>query len=250
MKKLNWQVLLGFGLVFCSALIYFVHFLVFGDAHHIWIYLVGDIAFVPVEVLLVTLIIHRLLSHREKKSMLEKMNMVIGAFFSEAGIPLLKMFAALDPDSEKIVSRLKVKKEWSDAEFRKAARLIKKGTYSVSLDTDSAGDLKTVKEFLETKRQFLLRLLQNPNLLEHDSFTDLLWAVFHLAEELSHRSDPGSLPMADYAHISGDIERAYKKMIAEWLDYMEHLHAHYPYLFSLAVRTNPFDPEAVPEIPE
>jgi len=31
----------------------------------------------------------------------------------------------------------------------------------------------------------LLGLLGNPNLLEHDSFTDLLWAVFHLMEELS-----------------------------------------------------------------
>ena len=39
------------------------------------------------------------------------------------------------------------------------------------------------------KRDFLLRLLENPNLLEHDSFANLLLAVFHLTEELAQRRD-------------------------------------------------------------
>ncbi len=47
--------------------------------------MVGDIAFVPIEVLMVTLIIHRLLTEREKRAMLKKMNMVIGAFFQRSG---------------------------------------------------------------------------------------------------------------------------------------------------------------------
>ena len=33
-------------------------------------------------------------------------------------------------------------------------------------------------------------------------------------------------------------------LIAEWLAYMRHLKKNYPYLFSLALRTNPFDPQA------
>ena len=77
MKRFGWQILLGLALVFLSAVIYFVHYLVFRDAHHIFIYLLGDVAFVPVEVLIVTLIIHRLLSIYEKKAVLKKMNMVI-----------------------------------------------------------------------------------------------------------------------------------------------------------------------------
>jgi hypothetical protein len=55
MKHLRWQVLLGLALVALSTLFYFIHFLIFRDAHHIFIYMVGDIAFVPVEVLLVSL---------------------------------------------------------------------------------------------------------------------------------------------------------------------------------------------------
>jgi hypothetical protein len=37
-------------------------------------------------------------------------------------------------------------------------------------------------------------------------------------------------------------------MIGEWLDYMKHLKDNYSFLFSLAVRTNPFDPQASAEI--
>jgi hypothetical protein len=98
------------------------------------------------------------------------------------------------------------------------------------------------------KKQFLLSLLGNPNLLEHEAFTELLWAVFHLAEELGNRRDVSSLPQSDYDHLIGDIKRVYVLLGAEWLSYMRHLQENYPYLFSLAVRTNPFNPAARAEI--
>jgi len=86
--------------------------------------------------------------------------------------------------------------------------------------------------------------LENPNLLEHESFTELLRAVFHLAEELANRNDVWQLPMSDKEHLAGDIKRAYVLLVAEWLDYMKYLKDNYPYLFALAMRTNPFDQEA------
>jgi len=97
---------------------------------------------------------------------------------------------------------------------------------------------------LAGKRAFLLQLLENSNLLEHEIFTELLWAVFHLTEEFTMREDFTQMTMADGAHLAGDIKRAYVILIAEWLAYMKHLKNDYPYLFSLAVRTNPFDPNA------
>ena len=44
------------------------------------------------------------------------------------------------------------------------------------------------------------------------------------------------------------MQRGYVLLIQEWLAYMAHLKTRYPYLFSLALRTNPFDPFATPEI--
>lgn len=110
------------------------------------------------------------------------------------------------------------------------------------------GNLKELRNFLSGKRDFLLRLLENPNLLEHESFTELLWAVSHLTEELTARGDVKKLSNADYAHFSGDIKRAYPVLICEWLEDMRHLKDEYPYLFSFALRTNPFDPNAKTEI--
>ena len=102
MKRFNWQILLGIFLLALSILFYFLHYLMFKDSHHIFIYLVGDVAFVFIEVLLVTLIIHRVLQAREKKARLEKLNMVIGAFFSEVGAMLLRMLSEGDPKIERI----------------------------------------------------------------------------------------------------------------------------------------------------
>jgi hypothetical protein len=109
-------------------------------------------------------------------------------------------------------------------------------------------DLTILKTLLLDKKEFMLRILENSNLLEHEQFTDLLWAVLHLTEELSARKTLTGLPEADYKHLSGDMQRAYATLVSEWLNYMTHLREFYPYLFSLAVRTNPFDPQAVAEI--
>ncbi|MBN1884163.1 MAG: hypothetical protein JW876_01405 [Candidatus Krumholzibacteriota bacterium] len=135
MRRIPWQYRLGAALVALSAAIYAAHWLLFRDAHHIFVFLVEDIAFVPVEVLLVTLIIHRLLAARERCATMNKMNMVIGAFFSDPG-------------------------------------------------------------------------------------TDLL------------------------AILAGDATRAYRALALQWTGYLGHLRDGYPYLFSLAVRLNPFDPAA------
>lgn len=245
MKRTNWLIFLAVALVVLSTLIYLLHFAVFRDAHHIFIYLIGDIAFVPVEVLLVTVIIHQLLSHREKRALLKKLNMVIGAFFNEVGTDLLKKLIVLDEDFDEVRQNLLLQNEWTRRDFLQAGKRMAEYDYSIEVKPDALDDLRA---FLLAKREFSLRLLENPNLLEHESFTDLLWAVTHLTEELAHRDDVYGLAAADYEHLAGDIRRAYVRTIGEWLKYMEHLQRTYPYLFSLAVRTNPFDPAASPEI--
>jgi hypothetical protein len=237
--------LLGLVLIALSALFYFIHYLIFRDAHHIFIYMLGDIAFVPIEVLLVTLIIHRLLSKREKRSMLQKMNMVIGTFYSEIGTNLLRYFARFDSETDSIRKDLIVSDKWSNKKFSAAGRRFRELSYNID---SQRGDLEDLQGFLLEKRGFMLRLLENPNLLEHDSFTELLWAITHLAEELSFRINLKKLSDNDYEHLSGDMKRVYGLLISEWLGYMKHLKNAYPYLFSLAIRTNPFDPEARPEI--
>jgi hypothetical protein len=245
MKRLTWQVILGIFLVLSSSILYLIHFVIFRDAHHIFLYLIGDIAFVPIEVLLVTLVLHHLLSAREKRAKLEKLNMIVGAFFSEIGIKLLTLFSDFDPKLEEIRKNLIVSQSWSDPQFADVHRRLRKYDYHVDIQMN---DLQNLKSLLIGERDFLLRLLENPNLLEHETFTQLLWGIFHLLEELVQREDFSSLPKEDYEHLANDIKRAYVLLSQQWLDYMKHLKGNYPYLFSLAMRTNPFDQNASPII--
>ena len=241
MKYLNWRVVLGLSLVAVSTLFYFLHYAIFRDSHHIFIYLIGDIAFVPVEVLLVTLIIHSLLSSREKRIMLEKLNMIIGSFFSAVGTQLLEFFSDFDPKLDEIRNNLIITTDLSERQYDEISRRLKSYDYTVDIN---APHLEELRRFLAGKNDFLLRLLENPNLLEHESFTELLRAVFHLTEELIGREDLRDLPGTDKEHLRGDVSRAYVLLVSEWLDYMRHLRNNYPYLFSLAMRKNPFDQNA------
>ena len=243
MKHFSWQIFLGLTLIVLSVAFYFLHYSIFKDSHHIFIYLIGDVAFVFIEVLLVTLIIHQVLSMREKRNRLEKLNMVVGAFFSEVGTRLLAYFSDFDPKLDKIRKELVVTNDWSGQEFSKASKRLKNYDYGVEIQKVEVEDLA---RFLSDKRDFLLRLLENPNLLEHESFTELLRAVFHMAEELATREDLSQLPDTDYEHLGLDMKRAYILLVHQWLDYMKHLKDNYPYLFSLAMRANPFDLDASP----
>jgi hypothetical protein len=241
MNRFRWQIILGASLVVVSVLLYIVQIMLFHNPRDTFFYLLQDIAFIPIQVLLVTLILNQLLNMREKLAMMNKMNMVIGTFFSETGIGLIKSFAAFDRNAERLRSELLVNNEWSDQQFAAVVKRI--GLFEYQVDHTNS-DLPALKTLLMSKRDFLLNLLENPNLLEHETFTDLLWAVFHLTEELAVREDLRNLTPADGNHIAGDIRRAYTILIIEWLAYMKHLKQDYPYLFSFAVRTNPFDPHA------
>jgi len=246
MKRIfNWQVIIGLSLIFLSASVYYIHYLIFKDARHIFTYLIGDIAFAFFELFLVTLVIHGLLDYRDKKAMLKKLNMVIGAFYSEVGTELMRFFSKFDQSSYEIADKLIVDNKWPDKEFAIMQKMVKA---HVSIIECKPGDIENLKSFLINKRQFLLALLENPNLLEHESFTNLLWAVFHLTEELASRKGLKTLSDADLQHLKGDIKRAYSIIISEWLSYMSHLKNDYPYLFSMAMRTNPFDPNAEVEL--
>lgn len=243
MKQKKWEIYLGLGLGVVSLTTYYIQNLIFHDIRLILSDLLLQIAFLPIYILLSTIVIDSLLSRREKGQRIKKLNMVIGAFFSESGIELLQSFTKFDRTSEE-TARLILLDDWPQKVERMKKWLGKDGFQMNS----RTGELEGLKMLLMAKRDFLLRMLENPNLLEHESFTDLLWAVFHLIEELASRADLNHLDDADYDHFTGDIERAYRLLIFEWLTYMIHLKDDYPFLFSYAARTNPFDPEARAEI--
>jgi hypothetical protein len=187
-----------------------------------------------------------MLLKRERQERMKKINMVLGVFYSEIGNHLLSLFSSYDPEIESLSQHLLVKAGWTAREFRELQRLISQHNFTVDM---TRVNLVALHDLLAGRRNFLVRLLENPVLIEHEAFAETLLAIFHLTEELSYRPDLCHTTEADGKHLSGDISRAYQSLLNRWLYYMENLEEHYPYLFSLALRINPFDPKASPVLP-
>lgn len=228
-------------MLMASVIIYVADYYIAGNSRDILLGFLGNFAFLPIYVLFVTLMIERVLREREREALRQKLNMVIGVFFSEVGTALITDTLSFIREPGELTERLQFSPHWTDKDFN-LAKVFLEG-HEIQMDS-SKGDLLALKSFLVDRKGFMLGLLENPNLLEHDEFTDLLWAVFHLIQELEARKSLSGLPKADMEHLSGDIRRAYNYLLREWVVYMQHLKRDYPYLFSLAVRTNPMNPEA------
>jgi hypothetical protein len=241
MKKTSWQVIAAICLLTLSAIFYFIDYLITGSANHIAVSLLDNIAFGFVYIFLTAVIVDSLITNNEKRGRMEKLNMVIGVFFNEVGTSLLSYLAKLDTKLDTMSGDIMVTAKWTDREFADAGKRLLQYKYKLKIEPSGLEELRT---FITGERDFLLRLLENPILLDHETFTELLLAVFHMADEFANRQDFSTLPENDRKHLVIDIERAYNLATREWLVYMKYLKSNYPYLLSLAVRKNPFDGKA------
>lgn len=186
-----------------------------------------------------------MLLKRDSRERARKVNMVMGVFFSEIGNKLLGLFASYDGGVGGLQKHLLITPSWNEEDFQGAHDNLARHHFAVEIDRV---DLAGLCELLAGKRDFLVRLLENPVLIEQETFSETLLAIFHLAEELAYRPEFSHTPEADAKHLAGDIRRAYQFLVGSWLDYMGNQKEHYPYLFSLALRVNPFDKTASPVV--
>jgi hypothetical protein len=172
--------------------------------------------------------------------------MIIGVFFTEVGNQLLHIFTQYDPQIGRIRQDCLINQDCSETDFTHLKTQLQQ--HECTIDPKSM-DLEMLSGFLMEKGDLLLRQIENPDLIEHESFTELLWAVVHLRDELMSRQSLLNLPKADLEHLANDAKRAYGALVKRWVDYLQHLKRSYPYLFSLALRTNPFseNPTAILE---
>lgn len=208
----------------------------FHDAKTTVFYMLQDLAFVPISVLLVSLIINRLLNIMEMRKKLKKINVIISTFFIESGTEMLLEFSKFNKNHLSCCDILKINDitNKKDSEIKK---LINDCRFEMYADPEK---LQSLAKLMADNKTFMINMLENSNLLEHDSFTDMIWAVFHVGDELRSRDRFSSLSEDDITHISSDILRAYTAMISEWVNYLKYLHKEYPFLYALAIKKNPF----------
>jgi len=178
------------------------------------------------------------LNRRDKQSRNQKLNMVRGLFMSELGRELIRECISNDNSIGEVSGKLYISNKWDDKSYNAAFEVLKKHSYHVN---HKSIDFKRIRDLLYEKKEFIIRLLENPAVQEHERFTDLLRSSFHLYEEYAYRFDIESdLEEEDYEHLAGDINRIYVNLLMEWVAYMKYIQLDYPYLFTHACKINPF----------
>lgn len=241
MKRLHFNQIIMFILIFLFFGFFALQQIIFHDIKEAAFLFFQDMMFLPLEILLVTFILDKILRSREKQEKLDHMNIVVSAFYSELGTDVLRSLNKYISNSNDARTFLDMTPEWENKDFDKAAKAVKDIPFDVNTCVNMLAEIKLL---LLNEKMYMLQMFNNPNLLEHDTFTNMLWALYHLSDELENRDELIGLPETDIKHLSGDIVRAYTLLIYEWIFYMKHLKNKYPYLWSLAVRKNPFNEDA------
>lgn len=242
----KWKIKFSILMIILIIIIYGSNYLVLGDGEHIISYVWTHLGFIPVDILVVAFILDEIIERKEKEAMLEKLDMLMSTFFSEIGNDLISQLSKANKYKTK-TENLKSIKNWDDKDYENKLKELKNTTIDFQADIAPENReefLNNLSKLLANKREFIINLINNPNLLEKEEFTGLINAILHLDEELEHRKDLNLVTDADFAHLNGDMHRVYNKLIHEWVYYLRYLNKHYPYMIALIIRTNPFDEDA------
>jgi len=223
-------------LTISSVVIYFIQYLIFHRVEDTFFYMFQDLAFIPIQVAIVTIVINRFLNIMEKRKKVKKVNVIISTFFVEVGTSIMAAMSVFNRHHNNFCETIDIK-ELSRNKKNYIKKLVTELKYDIYADPDK---LERLASIMAENKAYMLRMLENSNLLEHDSFTDMLWSVFHVADELQSRGNLKDLDKGDIDHLSNDLLRAYSAMVLEWINYITYLHDEYPFLYASAIKNNPF----------
>lgn len=225
-------------LLLLSFFIYYLQIYIFNNTEQTLFYLFQDLAFLPISVILISYVLQKYSKNKEKEENFKKLQIVVSAFYSELGTTLIRKISVFDKNLTLFKEKVDLRNEIDSNEKKTKLNQIIKFDYDMDIEIS---DLEDLKSFLTSKKTYITRMFENPNMLEHSRFLEMLWAVFHILDELENREDLNKLPLNDKKHLDNDLKRAYPLLIIEWLEYMYYLNKEYPYLYSLAIRKSPFE---------
>ncbi len=239
--RISFELKLAILLVISAVVFYIFNYFLFHDLNFIERYLLAQLGFLPISVLLVTLVLNKLMVRREKMERIEKLNIVIGTFFAEIGKDLLRYLSKYDENVKDIAWELMHIENFEEKDFKNFKEKVLARECHINLEKMN---LLELHKFLMEHKEFAINLLDNPAIIEHETFTDLLWNVLHVTEELRRVSNFRKLSAEDYKDLKGDIEKLYRLLIYEWVNYVQYLRRRHPHIFVYEVKTNPLIPHS------
>ena len=207
---------------------FLVHYLIFGQLENTIYYSLMSLCFIPINILAVTLVFETIMEKHSKNERMNKLNMLVGLFFSDFGFTLLTLIAA----SDKKIKSLNL--DFNDLES--CSDILKAHSHQIDFQKINYTQLK---KLIVDSREILSSLISNENILEHEIFADLLMSLMHLRDEILFVQHM-ELTKEEALHLEGDIIRVYKNLSLQWINYLSHLKQFYPYQYKSSIKFNPF----------
>lgn len=228
MKKIRYYFVISFILIALSSIMFFIHYLIFGQALNTAYYSLMNLCFIPINSLVVTIMLEKLIDYRAKKDRIEKINMLVGIFFTEVGGKLMHLIIDSDKDAKNYITNFE--------DLNKIKKCLYEYNYKVDMNYI---DLCAIKNILVEHNNLFVTLISNESILQHQIFTDLLMSVIHLRDEIIFMEKDKESGF-NTNHLENDVIRVYKNISIQWISYLEYLSKSYPFLYNNAIRVNPF----------
>lgn len=155
-----------------SVTMYSIQTLLFHDPKNTIFYLFQDLAFIPVQALIATLLLNRFVDLIQRMQSIKKINVIVSAFFSELGTAVLCMFAELNDNNPEFTDSVDVLKASTVNETRRVRNDLKRQINEFPFKINVTPErLTAMSQLLVEKKSFMIGMLENSSLMEHDSFT-------------------------------------------------------------------------------
>lgn len=224
-------------LLCASALLYAIHYLIFRDLHHLAIFGLHELAFVPLEVILVTLGLDQLVEKTHREEARSKVSIIETLYFNESGGTMLRYLTSFDPDAARLRALLQVTEDWHSSDFRQAIRQLK--SYPFLLDLDRI-DFFGLHYHLSQRHEYYRSMLENPALTQSEAFTEMIMKIYLLWEELDGRTNLYQLPEKDRNYLAELLHEIYRELTEYWLDNVYNHSIHNRFRLHRAIESNPF----------
>ena len=224
-------------LLCASALLYAIHYLIFRDLHHLAIFGLHELAFVPLEVILVTLGLDQLVEKTHREEARSKVSIIETLYFNESGGTMLRFLTSFDPDAARLRELLQVTEDWHSSDFRQAIRQLK--SYPFLLDLDRI-DFFGLHYHLSQRHEYYRSMLENPALTQSEAFTEMIMKIYLLWEELDGRTNLYQLPEKDRSYLAELLHEIYRELTEYWLDNVYNHSIHNRFRLHRAIESNPF----------
>ena len=209
-----------------SGCIYGLQVLLFHDLRNTEFYILQDLAFIPISIAITTVVVGNIVARRSREEAAEKAGMLRTMFFSDIGRVLMKKIDAISEPSIPACFG-------NGMSVQKQQEIIRSTVVTVHTDRDTYEFIRT---FLNEKKQDLITLSGNNNLMDQDDFTQLLGGLFQLLDEFSLRGSYEELGESDISHMNDDFARVLILLGTNLAASAEFQQKHFPDFYQKAIR--------------